>query len=307
MKGDANDTLNISFNLPEVPEYGVQFSFKVLDASNAIPQLAVFTNGMMSGLIQITGLNNGQVTLENTWKQTYKLYIPKEQLRPGENELQLKLDRGLYADAAAPGYDGDKYLWFVWDYFKMEALTAPAAEPLHGRYVHLGTTLMNRSFKYDENSLRHLAPLTKWMGVAYSGNWMRVAYWSDTVSEWKPQGRNYLLALRELNLQPMLGFWAGIGEPTQSGSRRDPCRTAGLLSELCRRIRGPLRIYGSEQRARGVQLAAANDIGHRPAAGRGTADERSALFENCGAGLGVLAVQRHSRRLGKRRRAAPAD
>lgn len=209
MKGDANGTLNISFNLPEVPEYGVQFSFKVLDASNAIPQLAVFTNGMMSGLIQITGLNNGQVALENTWKQTYKLYIPKEQLRPGENALQLQLDRGLYADAAAPGYDGDKYLWFVWDYFKLEALTAPAAEPLHGRYVHLGTTLMNRSFKYDENSLRHLAPLTKWMGVAYSGNWMRVAYWSDTVSEWKPQGRNYLLALRELNLQPMLGFLGG--------------------------------------------------------------------------------------------------
>ncbi|MDQ0194213.1 carbohydrate-binding domain-containing protein [Paenibacillus wynnii] len=227
MKGDANPTFNISYVLKKIPRYGVLLSFKVLDASTAIPQLAVFSNGQMSGLIQITGLNNGEVTLVNKWKQTYQLYIPKEQLKHGNNVLQLKLDRGLYADAASPGYDGDKYLWFEWDHVKLEALTAPASEPVHGRYVHLGTTFMNTTFKYDENSIRHLAALTKWMGVAYSGNWMRVAYWSDTVPEWDPQGRNYLLTMRELNLQPMMDFLGG-------NWRNDTSLAQGIVSPALR-------------------------------------------------------------------------
>ncbi|MFC6653886.1 hypothetical protein [Paenibacillus rhizoplanae] len=60
MKLDRNAAMELSFNLTEVPLYGVEFSFKVLDASTAIPQLAVFTNGGFSGLIQITGLNDGE-------------------------------------------------------------------------------------------------------------------------------------------------------------------------------------------------------------------------------------------------------
>lgn len=206
MKADKNGTMNISYDLAEVPLYGVQFSFKVMDASTAIPQLAVFSNGTMSGLIQVTGLNDGETVLENTWKQTYKLYIPKEQLLTGENVLQLVVDRGLYADSETAGYDGDKYLWFEWDYFKLESLDEAAAEPIHGRYVHLGSTLASSTFKYDENAIRHLGPMTKWMGIAYSGNWMRASFWSDTSTGWDPQGRNYLAELRDLNLEPMVNI-----------------------------------------------------------------------------------------------------
>ncbi|CAH1219360.1 hypothetical protein PAECIP111892_04725 [Paenibacillus auburnensis] len=209
MKQDANGTMKLTYQLAQVPEHGIQFSFKVIDASTAIPQLAVFSNGLMSGLIQITGLNNGETALTNTWKQTYKLYIPKEQLHIGKNVLTLAVDRGLYADPQAPGYSGDQYLWFEWDYFRLDALNAPALEPVHGRYIHLGSTLAASTFKYDENAIRHLAPMTKWMGIAYSGNWMRASFWSDTSSGWDPQGRTYLTALRDLNLEPMVNIIGG--------------------------------------------------------------------------------------------------
>ncbi|WP_379157782.1 hypothetical protein [Paenibacillus sp. sgz5001063] len=209
MKADVNGTMNFSFMLAAVPRYGVEFSFKVIDASTAIPQLAVFTNGLMSGLIQITGLNNGETPLEYTWKQTYKLYIPKEQLHVGLNVLKLVVDRGLYADPQAPGYAGDSYLWFEWDYFKLKSLSQQAEEPIHGRYVHLGTTLAANTFRYDENAIRHLAPMTKWMGIAYSGNWMRASFWSDTSAGWDPQGRNYLETMRDLNLTPMVNIIGG--------------------------------------------------------------------------------------------------
>ncbi|WP_052415680.1 carbohydrate-binding domain-containing protein [Paenibacillus graminis] len=209
MKADVNPAMSLTFDLTAVPQYGVEFSFKVIDASTAIPQLAVFTNGLMSGLIQITGLNNGEASLENTWKQTYRLYIPKEQLHTGQNELELVVDRGLYADPQAPGYDGDRYLWFEWDYFKLKSRHQQADEPIHGRYVHLGTTLAAATFKYDENAIRHLAPMTKWMGIAYSGNWMRASFWSDTSAGWDPQGRNYLETLRDLNLEPMVNIIGG--------------------------------------------------------------------------------------------------
>lgn len=209
IKADANGFMNLSFSLGQIPANGVQFSLKVIDASTAIPQLAVFTNGLMSGLIQITGLNDDERTLTNTWKQTYKLYIPKEQLKTGRNSIRLTVERGLYADPQAPGYDGDKYLWFEWDYFKLESLNAPAAEPLHGRYVHLGSSIVASTFNYNENAIRHVAPLAKWMGVAYSGNWMRTAFWSDTSANWDPQGRNYLSTLRDLNLEPMVNIIGG--------------------------------------------------------------------------------------------------
>ncbi|KAI7264207.1 hypothetical protein KC345_g8915 [Hortaea werneckii] len=209
MKQGRNGTMNLAFDLTAVPLYGVQFSFKVLDASTAIPQLAVFANSSFSGLIQIAGLNDGETQLTRTWKQTYKLYIPKEQLQTGENVLQLTVDRGLYADPQSPGYDGDRYLWFEWDYFRLDKLDEQATEPIHGRYIHLGSTIAASTFRYDENAIRHLAPMTKWLGIAYSGNWMRTSFWSDTSAGWDPQGRTYLETLRDLNLEPMVDIIGG--------------------------------------------------------------------------------------------------
>lgn len=77
MKLDRNAAMELSFNLTEVPLNGVEFSFKVLDASTAIPQLAVFTNGSFSGLIQITGLNDGETPLRTHGKKPIDSTFPQ--------------------------------------------------------------------------------------------------------------------------------------------------------------------------------------------------------------------------------------
>ena len=105
--------------------HDVRFSFRSLDAYVSVPQLAVFSDHTMAGLIQIVGLNGGNTTRK--FKETYELYIPKEMLRVGSNELKLSLDRGLYA-----GTEGDEYHWFEWDYAKLEAFGAPAVNRFTG-------------------------------------------------------------------------------------------------------------------------------------------------------------------------------
>lgn len=136
----------------------------------------------MAGLIQIVGLNGGNTTRK--FKETYELYIPKEMLKVGPNELKLSLDRGLYA-----GAEGDEFHWFEWDYAKLEALGAPATEPIHGRYIRLGTALVSHVLK--DRDLQTME-VTKWLGLAYSGNVIRSSQFS----------REWLTALRDLNWHP---------------------------------------------------------------------------------------------------------
>ncbi|WP_256758770.1 polysaccharide lyase family protein [Cohnella sp. WQ 127256] len=207
MKADKNGTMNVNFNLSEVPEHGLRLSYKILDAYKSTPQMDVFMNGILTGLVQIAGIN-GSGALDNggdplAYKQDYKVYIPRELLHAGENTLKLKVDRGLYANNT-----GDQYLWYQWDYVKMEQLNEPAVEPLNGRYVHLGTNLGNL-FSFGNDQTRLLPQLTEWLGIAYSGNWMRVPFWTDTKSQWWDEGRDYLLTLRDLNLAPMMDIFGG--------------------------------------------------------------------------------------------------
>jgi chitodextrinase len=201
LKLDQTGSLDITYSLSEVPEHGIELSTFVLDAYTSIPQMAVFSNGQMAGLVQITGVNGSGS--ESKFKQTYRLYIPKEMLQTGENHLLLKADRGLYADSS-----GDSYIWWEWDYIRLEALNAPALEPVHGRVTHLGTTLSN-GFDYNENAVRLLPQLTKWIGSAYSGNMYRTSFWSDTQSQYSANGRNYLTTLKDLNITPLMDIFGG--------------------------------------------------------------------------------------------------
>lgn len=197
LKLNRNGSMVITYNLAAIPEHGVQFSFRSLDAYVSVPQLAVFSNDTMAGLIQIVGLNGGNTTRK--FKETYELYIPKEMLKVGSNELKLSLDRGLYA-----GTEGDEYHWFEWDYAKLEALGAPAAEPIHGRYTRLGTALVSHVLK--DRDLQTME-VTKWLGLAYSGNVIRSSQFS----------REWLTALRDLNLSPvLLPFGTYIKDPELS-------------------------------------------------------------------------------------------
>lgn len=178
-----NGAVVVSYSLDAVPEHGVEFSFRSLDAYVSVPQLAVFSNDTMAGLIQIVGLNGGNTNRK--YKETYRLYIPKEMLKTGTNELKLEMDRGLYA---GPG--GDSYLWFEWDFAKLEALGGPAQEPIHGRYTRLGTSLVPHVLK--DLDIQNV-DVAKWLGLAYSGNVIRSGQ----------NSREWLLALRDLNLAPV--------------------------------------------------------------------------------------------------------
>ncbi|UKS24754.1 PA14 domain-containing protein [Paenibacillus sp. HWE-109] len=194
LKLSSNGTMMISYQLDAIPEHGVQFSFRSLDAYVSVPQLAVFSNDTMAGLIQIVGLSGGNTTKK--FKETYELYIPKEMLRTGANELKLSMDRGLYA-----GTGGDEFQWFEWDYAKLEALDTEAVEPIHGRYIRLGTALVSHVLK--DRDLQTM-DVTKWLGLAYSGNVIRSGQFS----------REWLTALRDLNLSPvLLPFGTYIKDP----------------------------------------------------------------------------------------------
>jgi hypothetical protein len=188
-----NSTFTIQYSLAEIPEYGVHFRVKILDAHKSVPQMAVFSNNMLSGIIQIAGVGGTSSTYE--YKKLYELYIPKEQLQLGNNVLKLSAEGCLSCRA-----DENKFLWWKWDYLSLDALTAPAEEPIHGRYVESGTKVSNLSFYYDEGAVKHLPYVLKWLGIAYSGNVMRVDCATD-VKEGCSSIKSYYETLRDYNTQ----------------------------------------------------------------------------------------------------------
>jgi hypothetical protein len=189
----VNPAFSIHYSLESIPEYGVQLQIKVLDAYKSIPQMAVFTNSLLSGIVQIAGV--GGTTSDYPYKKTYELYIPKEQLQIGNNELKLQAVGCLYCSSSE-----NQYLWWKWDYIGLKALSTPAEEPIHGSYVASGTTVNNMAFYYDEGAVRHLPYVLKWMGIAYSGNVMRTGCATD-VKNACSSIRAYYETLRDYNTQ----------------------------------------------------------------------------------------------------------
>lgn len=196
LKASVNPAMTLTFSLPEIPANGVLFTFKLLHADRIAPEMAVFSNGVMAGLIQLWG--TGNVGVPETWKKTYQLYIPKELLQTGSNVFRLEASRPLYADASI-----DPFLYWEWDYLSLASLAQPAQEPIHGKLTHMGTSvkLGENNFAIDDNTLATAPNKLKWMGVAYSGNTVRADYWSD-ISSTTTQNRRlaYLNLLRDLNM-----------------------------------------------------------------------------------------------------------
>ena len=53
----SNSELSIAYRLDSIPKYGVMLRVKILDAYKAIPQMAVFSNQQLSGIVQIAGVD----------------------------------------------------------------------------------------------------------------------------------------------------------------------------------------------------------------------------------------------------------
>ena len=127
LHGVAHSQLQIAYHLNALPAHGVLFSFKLLDATKNGPQMAVFSNDLMAGLIQLSG--TAETNSAYPWKKTYRLYIPRELLAAGRNVLTLKSCRPLWSDASV----GPR-LWWKWDYLRLEALAARRASRSTARW-----------------------------------------------------------------------------------------------------------------------------------------------------------------------------
>ncbi|WP_223066921.1 discoidin domain-containing protein [Paenibacillus caui] len=193
LNGSVNPVFQIEYNLEKIPKYGVLFRVKILNAYKSVPQMAVFSNGQLSGIIQIGGASG--TGSGYSFDKAYELYIPKEQLQTGSNELKLQTVRCLYCSSAE-----DPYTWLSWDDLSLEALSAPADEPIHGSYVLTGTNVNNYEFYYDEGAVRHLPYILKWLGLAYSGNMMRVSCASNVGDACSSVG-DYYKVLKQYNTQ----------------------------------------------------------------------------------------------------------
>ncbi|HEX2948459.1 MAG TPA: polysaccharide lyase family protein, partial [Armatimonadota bacterium] len=209
LKASINPAMTIAFTLRTVPKYGVLFSFKLLNAQKNGEEMAVFSNGVMAGLIQLWG--TADTGCPYPWKKTYQLYIPKEMLNPGENTLRFEAPRPIWSDAKS-----DLYIWWEWDYLRLEALAAPASEPIHGKMTYMGTTLTHsdHDFYLNDHTVA-LAPVAfEWLGIAYSGNTIRTNFWKDVTWQ-QPARLQYLQTLRALNMTAIMDYTGGGHVPTQ--------------------------------------------------------------------------------------------
>ena len=179
LRRSVNPMMEITFELDEVPEHGTLLQFKLLDANRVTPEMAVFANDLMAGMVQLWGTGGGA---ENPypWKKTYQLYIPAEMLTEGENTLRLEAPRPLYHNE-----DIDPYLWWEWDYLQLSALTEPADEPVHGSVVYMGSTMKKgeNNFTVDQELVNLTPVVLDWLGIGHSGNTMRADFWSDVSSK----------------------------------------------------------------------------------------------------------------------------
>jgi hypothetical protein len=198
-----NPSFAVEYPLVDLPANGALFSFKLIRAPKSGAQMAVFSNGAFAGLIQLWGTDGTDYPYD--WRKTYRLYIPKELLKTGQNELRFTAPHPLWSDASSDGQQ-----WWEWDYLKLEALAAPISEPWHGKISYLGSTMTmsDQHFTLDDSTLR-LAPIVlKWLGIAYSGNTMRANFWYDVGSQ-QPKRLDYLKLLASYNMTVLADFISG--------------------------------------------------------------------------------------------------
>jgi hypothetical protein len=127
---------------------------------------------------------------EVQYTDTYEVYVPPEFLRAGTNTLELRAPRELYTDEAV-----DPAIYWEWETLALESLSDRLDEPIHGRHVRMGTTFdsggTTGAGRDPEAVIDHLEPLIEWLGIAYSGNTLRMGEFGFP--------RAYLETLRELN------------------------------------------------------------------------------------------------------------
>ena len=127
---------------------------------------------------------------EMRYTDTYEVYVPPEFLEAGTNTLELRATRGLYTGEAV-----DDDLYWDWETLALFPLAEPPDEPIHGRYVRMGTMFdsggTTGAGRDPSAVIDYLAPLIEWLGIAYSANTLRMGEFGFP--------RAYLETVRDLN------------------------------------------------------------------------------------------------------------
>ncbi|MEM6332056.1 MAG: polysaccharide lyase family protein [Planctomycetota bacterium] len=214
--------IRLAFGFGSVPEHGLHLHLGVMDATKLTPQMGVWVNDLPAGIIQTWGLKGTALGKNDTYHRVYRLYIPPEFLQRGDNEITLDLVPQLYG--TDPGMD-----YLSWDFLRLTAPEEPVDYPIHGAEVWAGTNLTlgadgPKAFTIDENSIRIAQPLLEWLGIAYCGNPLRAAFWSD-VSRVRTHGRETLEEYARLNMRVVLNTLHLRGfTPDENGELRQPQR-----------------------------------------------------------------------------------
>lgn len=209
---DKNLDCTITYSLGSQPTNGAEFQFKTIDASRHVPELAVFSNGYLCGVIEMMGTGYYTPTQhEGAFGDLFKVYIPKEFLQVGTNTIRIKKLQHPFASAGTDRMTGTSfmYLSFDYDYFKLNSLSSPAGEPLNSRYVNMGAlTQTEAPFTINANTVTYNPLVLKWLGLAYSGNIQRVAYWSNLGAGTQPSKLENLQMLRDYNFQTLVDYYS---------------------------------------------------------------------------------------------------
>lgn len=192
---------SISYTLNTVPAGGAEFTLKTTEAGAMVPEVAVYSNGILMGILQIAGAETPGKVNPRKFGNTYKVYIPKEFLKPGSNSLRLRKLPGTYARNS----ENYNFLEIYFDYMSLTGLAETPAEPVHSRTVWIGS--VNGSSSVDQVTMDS-DPLTwEWFGVAHSGNPVRATFWSTRDgSPTVTKRTEWLQKAMEFHMSPVLNY-----------------------------------------------------------------------------------------------------
>ncbi len=197
-------TTTINYTLASVPPNGVMFTFKSVNATMEVPELAVYSNFAPCGIIQIGGaLSPGwgpTDTYVRTFTRPYQVYIPPQFLVAGSNKLQISALGSPYKRSTTI------YLGFTIDYMELDTQTVLPSEPINGKITYTG--ISDGGFNINPSTVAIDQAEAEWMGVAYCGNPERACFWNDSAGLQAPADRlSYLQELKALNMRVILDGW----------------------------------------------------------------------------------------------------
>lgn len=196
-------TTTINYNLATVPPNGVMFTFKAVNASMMIPELAVYSNFAPCGIIQIGGAQypgfGPPDTYTRTFTRAYQIYIPPQFLVAGANQLQISALGSPYNRSTTI------FLPFTIDYMELDSLAAPPLEPINGKVTYTG--INDGGFDINSSTIAIDQDEAEWMGVAYCGNPERIAFWNNLTDQTPAARLSYLQELQSLDMTCILDGW----------------------------------------------------------------------------------------------------